>query len=89
MPSPVAVMACSASLASAALDQADWAVDTYGQRYAEGLLLILRARVLRARGEPDTTVRAVAEGARALCEEREAHLFARRVKELMSGLPEA
>jgi tetratricopeptide (TPR) repeat protein len=75
--------------ASAALDQADWAVDTYGQRYAEGLLLVLRARVLQTRGEPDATVRAVAERARALCEEREAHLFARRAEELMSGLPEA
>ncbi|MFJ9249044.1 hypothetical protein [Streptomyces sp. NPDC101776] len=75
--------------ASAALDQADLALDTYGQRYAESLLLIIRARVLQARDEPDATVRAVAERARALCDEREAHLFARRVEELMSGLPEA
>ncbi|MEU6379169.1 AAA family ATPase [Streptomyces sp. NPDC046909] len=69
-----------------ALDRADAAIDRYGQRYAESLVLLLRARVLRARGEPVAVVRAVAERAYALSVEREAHLFARRAEELLAGL---
>ncbi|MGW1621178.1 hypothetical protein [Streptomyces sp. NPDC002172] len=72
--------------ADAALDRADSAVETYGQRYAESLLLLLRARVLRARGEPVAPLRAVAERAHELSVEREAHLFARRAEELMAEL---
>ncbi|MFD4603288.1 ATP-binding protein [Streptomyces sp. NPDC058464] len=72
--------------ADAALDRADAAIETYGQRYAESLLLLLRARVLQARGEPVATVRAVAERAHALSVEREAHLFARRAEELLAEL---
>ncbi|WP_329241096.1 AAA family ATPase [Streptomyces sp. NBC_01478] len=72
--------------AAAALDQADSAIKTYGQRYAESLLLLLRARVLQARGEPVAACRAVAEQAHALSVEREAHLFARRAVELMAEL---
>ncbi|MER6080601.1 AAA family ATPase [Streptomyces sp. NPDC001833] len=72
--------------ADAALDRADSAVETYGQRYAESLLLLLRARVLQARGEPVATLRAVAERAHALSVEREAHLFARRAGELLAEL---
>ncbi|MEU3985655.1 AAA family ATPase [Streptomyces sp. NPDC026672] len=71
--------------AVAALDRADSAINRYGQRYSEGLLLLLRARVLQARGEPVATVRAVAERAHALSVEREAHLFVRRAEELMAG----
>jgi ATP/maltotriose-dependent transcriptional regulator MalT len=72
--------------ADAALDRADSAIETYGQRYAESLLLLLRARVLQARGEPVATFRAVAERAYALSVEREAHLFARRAEELLTEL---
>ncbi|MFF2518217.1 ATP-binding protein [Streptomyces sp. NPDC058086] len=72
--------------ADAALDRADSAIETYGQRYAESLLLLLRARVLQARGEPAATFRAVAERAHALSVEREAHLFARRAEELLAEL---
>ncbi|MFB7294204.1 transcriptional regulator, partial [Actinacidiphila glaucinigra] len=72
--------------ADAALDRADSAIETYGQRYAESLLLLFRARVLQARGEPVATVRAVAERAHMLSVEREAHLFARRAEELMAEL---
>ncbi|BCB76553.1 hypothetical protein GCM10022251_22650 [Phytohabitans flavus] len=75
--------------AAAALDLADSYLDAYGQRYAEGLLLLLRARLMQARGEPVDTVRAAAERARALSTEREAHLFARRAEELLAALPEA
>ncbi|MFE2216655.1 AAA family ATPase [Streptomyces canus] len=72
--------------ADAALDRANSAVAAYGQRYAESLLLLIRARVLQARGEPVAVVRAVAERAHALSVEREAHLFARRAEELMAEL---
>ncbi|GAA4716114.1 BTAD domain-containing putative transcriptional regulator [Phytohabitans rumicis] len=72
--------------AAAALDRADSLLDRYGERYAEGLLLLLRARLMRARGEPVATVRAAAERARALSTEHEAHLFARRAEELLAGL---
>ena len=47
--------------AAAALDRADFYLETYGQRYPEGLLLLLRARLLQARGEPVARVRAAAE----------------------------
>ena len=69
--------------AAVALDRADFYLDTYGQRYPEGLLLLLRARLLQARGEPAAVVRAAAERARALSTEREAHLFARRAEEFL------
>ncbi|MFJ6088438.1 BTAD domain-containing putative transcriptional regulator [Streptomyces sp. NPDC092369] len=72
--------------ATAALDQADAALDTHGQRYAEGFLLLLRARLMAARGEPVAAVRAAVERARTLSAEREAHLFARRAEELLAGL---
>ncbi|MFJ8105875.1 ATP-binding protein [Streptomyces sp. NPDC096132] len=75
--------------ADAALDRADSAIETYGQRYAESLLLLLRARVLQARGEPVATLRAVAERAHALSVEREAHLFARRAEQLMAELADS
>ncbi|MFI1030183.1 ATP-binding protein [Streptomyces sp. NPDC020951] len=75
--------------AVAALDRAESAIDRYGQRYAESLLLLLRARVLQARGEPVTTLRAVAERAHALSVEREAHLFARRAEQLLAELADS
>lgn len=73
--------------AAAVLDRADRMLDDYGQRYAEGLLLLFRARVLHARGEPVAVVRAAAEKARALSAERGAHLFARRAEEFLATLP--
>ncbi|MEW9528464.1 BTAD domain-containing putative transcriptional regulator [Microbispora sp. NPDC049125] len=69
--------------AAAALDRADQVVDTHGERYAEGLLLLLRARLLQARGADPDDVRAAAERARALSARRGAHLFARRAEELI------
>ncbi|WP_020572321.1 AAA family ATPase [Parafrankia discariae] len=75
--------------AAAALDRADSVLDTYGQRYPEGLVLLLRARLAQARGEPAAAVRAAAERARALSTEREAHLFAHRAEELLAGLERA
>jgi len=72
--------------AAAALDRADWALDAFGQRYPEGLILLIRARLLQARGEPGAVVRAAAERARSLSVEREAHLYAHRAEELLREL---
>ena len=66
--------------AAGALDRADWALDTYGQRYGEGLILLVRARLLHARARPAAEVVAAAEAARELSIAREAHLFARRAE---------
>jgi DNA-binding SARP family transcriptional activator/tetratricopeptide (TPR) repeat protein len=64
--------------ADAALDEADRALDRFGQRYSEGLVLLVRARVLAARGCPVEQVRRAALRAQELATEREAHLFAQR-----------
>jgi DNA-binding SARP family transcriptional activator len=72
--------------AAAALDRADRNLDEYGQRYAEGLLLLLRARQLRAHGEPAAAVREIGERAVALSNERGAHLFARRAEEFLAEI---
>lgn len=71
--------------AADALDRADQAMWDYGQRYAEGLLLLLKARLLQARGAPPTAVRAAAERAYTQATACEAHLFARRAERLFSG----
>ncbi|MBE8472221.1 AAA family ATPase [Streptomyces sp. 3R004] len=71
--------------AETALDRADQAMWDYGQRYAEGLLLLLKAHLLEARGAPLTTVRAAAEHAYTQATACEAHLFARRAERLLSG----
>ncbi|MBB2946588.1 DNA-binding SARP family transcriptional activator/tetratricopeptide (TPR) repeat protein [Actinoplanes lutulentus] len=73
--------------AAAALDRAEYLLETHGQRYAEGLILLLRARLMQARGAPVAAVRAAAGRAYTLSLEREAHLFARRVERFMAGLP--
>ncbi|MFI7135699.1 ATP-binding protein [Nonomuraea sp. NPDC050153] len=72
--------------AGLALDRADQALEAYGQRYAEGLVLLLRARLLHARGEPAEVVRAAAEKARDRSNERESHLFARRAEKFLAEL---
>ncbi|MFF5292083.1 ATP-binding protein [Paractinoplanes globisporus] len=71
--------------AAAALDRADSFVVRYDQRYAEGLLILLRARLMRARGEPAADVRRMAERARTLSTERGAHLFAHRAEDLLTN----
>ncbi|MBB2946591.1 DNA-binding SARP family transcriptional activator [Actinoplanes lutulentus] len=72
--------------AGAALDRAEHGMRTHGERHCEGLLLLTRARLLLARGEPAGVVRAAAERARALSAGREAHLFARQAERLLSEL---
>ncbi|MEU5786071.1 ATP-binding protein [Micromonospora lupini] len=72
--------------ARAVLDRAEWSLDAHGQRFAEGMLLLLRARLLHATGEPYVAVRAAAEKARTLSADSGAHLIARRVDEFLAGL---
>ncbi|WP_194820708.1 AAA family ATPase [Micromonospora sp. S-DT3-3-22] len=72
--------------AATALDQADHYLESCGQRHPEGLLLLLRARLLRARGEPVEVVRAAAERARTVSAERGAFLHTRRAERLLAEL---
>lgn len=72
--------------AATALDRARFYLDTYGQLYPEGLMLLVRARLLQARGEPAAVVRAAAESARTVSGERESRLFARRAQDFLDGL---
>ncbi|WP_238005922.1 BTAD domain-containing putative transcriptional regulator [Dactylosporangium sp. AC04546] len=72
--------------ADAALERADQAMWDHGQRYAEGLLLLLKARLLQARGAPVAAVRAAAERASARSAACEAHLFARRTEQFLAEL---
>ncbi|WP_133877635.1 ATP-binding protein [Paractinoplanes brasiliensis] len=72
--------------AGAALARAAEALDEYDQRYAEGHILLVRARLLLARGASGETVRAAAEAARARSAARGAHLFARRAESLLAGI---
>ncbi|GAA0242602.1 ATP-binding protein [Cryptosporangium japonicum] len=65
--------------ATAALDRAEHFLRVGGQRDAEGHLLLLRARLVRATGGDAAPL---AERAKARCVARGAHLFARRVDEL-------
>lgn len=69
--------------AATALDRAEHCMDAFGQRYPEGLLLLMRARLLQARGAPSEQVYAAAENARATSAARGAHLFAQRAHNLL------
>ena len=75
--------------AAAALDRADQELEVYGQRYAEGLIVLQRARVQQALDEPVEVVRATAERARAISLDGEALLFARRAERFLAHLPES
>lgn len=72
--------------AMTALDKAETFIDTYGERYAEGLVLLIRAKALRAGGDVQSAVRA-AHRALILSQERGAHLFATRANGLLAELP--
>ncbi|MFY1585873.1 ATP-binding protein [Micromonospora sp. WMMD734] len=72
--------------AATALDQADHYLESCGQRHPEGLLLLLRARLLRARGEPVEVVRVAAEKARTVSAARGAFLHTRRAERLLAEL---
>ena len=72
--------------AAAALDRAEFYCNAYGQRYPEGLILLLRARVLHARGTPAATVRAAAEAALTFSHDHEAYLFVHRAEQFLAEL---
>jgi DNA-binding SARP family transcriptional activator len=72
--------------AGAVLDKADHYLDVFEQRYAEGLLLLLRAQTLHATGASPAVVRATAGKARTLSAERGANLFARRAESFLTDL---
>ncbi|WP_218855022.1 BTAD domain-containing putative transcriptional regulator [Paractinoplanes atraurantiacus] len=72
--------------AGAALELADHYLEAHGHRYAEGLILLLRARVLLARGAPAEQVRAAAVTARDRSAQQEAYQFARRAKAFLAEL---
>lgn len=86
----LAEMFLAASLperAAEALDLAGQYLESCGQRYAEGLLLLQAAKVRVATGEPAAAVRAMAERARELSATREAGLFVQRADHLLASLP--
>ncbi|MDT3445849.1 BTAD domain-containing putative transcriptional regulator [Pseudofrankia sp. BMG5.37] len=72
--------------AAAALGRADQAVWDHGQRYAEGLLLLLKARLSQARGESPAAIRAAAQRAYSHSTACEAHLFAQRSERFLAEL---
>jgi hypothetical protein len=68
------------------LDKAETFIDRYGERYAEGLVLLMRARAFRAGGDVQSAVHA-AHRALTLSRERGANLFATRATGLLAELP--
>lgn len=75
--------------AAGALEKAEWCLNTYGQRYAEGLILLMRARLLHASGAPLAQVHLAAQHAQSVSIDREAHMFARRAQVLLEELEAA
>ncbi|GAA1132519.1 hypothetical protein GCM10009630_33140 [Kribbella jejuensis] len=71
--------------AAVALDQADGFRDRYGQRSADGLLLLVRARLAKVVGDPVTAVR-LAGQARFVAGRQEAYLFVQRAELLLGDL---
>jgi DNA-binding SARP family transcriptional activator len=71
--------------AAAALDRADDCLERHGQRSAEGLVILMRAHLARATGDEPAAVR-LAERARAVASEQEAHVFVHRAEELLGRL---
>ena len=62
----VLVAGDQASAAMAALDEAEQVIEAHGERYAECLVLLVRARAMALRGDSESSVRAVAERGLAL-----------------------
>lgn len=75
----------SPGAAAVALDQADNFRDRYGQRSADGLLLLVRAELAKEIAGPDAAVR-LAERARAVARRQEAYLFVQRADHFLAGL---
>ncbi|WP_248294457.1 AAA family ATPase [Actinoplanes sp. TBRC 11911] len=69
--------------AMTALDKAASFIEAYGERYAEGLVLLIRAKAFQAGGNVESAEHA-ARRALVLSQEREAHLFAARANDLLT-----
>jgi DNA-binding SARP family transcriptional activator/tetratricopeptide (TPR) repeat protein len=81
-------LACGeASAALAALDEAEAVIASYGERYAQCLVLLLRARAMALSGDATAAVRAVAEKGLVLARDTEAQLFATRIEQFVAELP--
>ncbi|WP_327003277.1 AAA family ATPase [Dactylosporangium sp. NBC_01737] len=74
------------SSAMTALDKAETFIDRHGERYAEGLVLLIRAKALLAGGDVGSAASA-ARRALTLSQERGALLFATRAADLLAELP--
>jgi DNA-binding SARP family transcriptional activator len=70
--------------ADAALDQADHLADLHDEPFAEPLRLLVRAKVMKARGEPADAVLAAVRKAKDISIARGAHVIGRRADELAS-----
>ena len=79
------VAAGTTDAAAVALDQADNCRDRYGQRSADGLLLLVRAQLAKKLADPGGAVR-LAEEARAVAGRQEAYLFVQRAELLLTDL---
>ncbi|WP_285596719.1 AAA family ATPase [Kineosporia sp. NBRC 101731] len=71
--------------AAAAVDRAEDSLERYGQRSSEGLIRLLRAKVMAARGD-HRTARHHAEQARDVAFGQGAHLFVRRTDHFLADL---
>jgi len=71
--------------AMTALDKAEAFIDRYGERYAEGLILLIRAKAFRAGGDARSALQ-TAQRALTVSQERGALLFAARAGGLLAEL---
>ena len=72
--------------AATSLDRAANLLDTYGQRYPEGFVLLLRARLMQAGDASTDEVRAALERARDVSSKFEAYLFSQQADRLLEDL---
>jgi tetratricopeptide (TPR) repeat protein len=73
----------SLQAASEALDRAEDCLERYGQRSAEGLVILGRAQLAHATGDDRVAIKE-AERARSLSLQREAHVFADRAERFLT-----
>ncbi|MBM7512000.1 DNA-binding SARP family transcriptional activator/tetratricopeptide (TPR) repeat protein [Nocardioides cavernae] len=77
------------AVAEDALDRAFDSIDTYGQRYAEGFVRLMQARLMHATGTSTSRVRMAAEEARSLARAREVHLFESQAADFIARLQDS
>ncbi|GAB3065703.1 hypothetical protein GCM10027053_31150 [Intrasporangium mesophilum] len=72
--------------ATSSLDKAETFIAAYGERYAEALVLLIRAKTLHGLGAAEPEVLAAARRASDLARNREAHLFAARAADFLEEI---